>query len=352
MTEAQTAPVTHNAQPGQGEAPADVDVRAAQLIDDIRAGKFADDEGEEAADTPAVAPAKTKEPEQAADTKGPGEEEAEEPQKPETDVEKERRERIARAQELEKQARKEASAAAEERRQVAEMRSAVEQERRQVAELKQKLAEQEKIWSDGPAFLARAKKLIPPDQLGEWLADSMNPVKQAEWAARQAAKEASPEIEALRAEIAALKQESGARRVQTTQQQVIATFTDYAKSSSAELPHVGVLLEKRPHELVDRAEAAAQRFLAKGESYDYNSVLREVESELSGFASLFSPKTPGENAAPSDTAANANAAQAPRARTLTNRNTAGRSTIVNDDDSYAGLNDRAEDLKRRLRPAG
>lgn len=369
MNEAQTTSATQTpAVPALTEAngPADVDSRAAQLIEDIRAGKFKGEVGD-TAETVAeheVDKEKTKEPEQAAETKGAGDEEAAEPQKPETDAEKERRERIARAQELERQARKEASTAAEDRRQVAEEKARIDTLAKQVAERdkaiaerEKAIAEREKMFDDGPTFLAEAKKRISPDQLGEWLADSMNPVKQAEWAAKAAVREAqsAPEtdqrIAKLEAQVAEREAQIEQQMLAARQQELIGSFTEHARAQTSTLPYVGVLLEKRPHELLDRAEAAAKRFVAKNEFFDYNLILREVETELSGFASLFSPKATGEAAAPSDVA-NGTAAQAPRARTLTSRNSAGRSTIVEEDESLAALEDRRDSLIRRLRTSG
>lgn len=336
----------------EGVAPDDVDARAAALIEDIRAGKFSDDDGaEEVTEAPAKAP-----PANDAETETPGNDNAEtaanDNEAAPTDADKERLAKIARATEIERAARDKASKAAEKERAADEKVRRAEEREQRATELLAKAEAKEKQLLDKAHLVQFIKKNLTGAEVAQLITDDLDPARSAEMALERTV---TPKLAEMQAKIDAYErrdQEAKARATQEAHQRaVVDNFLAAAKQGVADKPYARALLEKRPEEFAARADAIALRLVAEKGATDYNEVLSKVESELSDFAALISPQPSGEVAAPSE-AAHGTAAPAPRARTLTNRTSAGRSTLAQDDDSLAGLDARADELKRLARKSG
>jgi hypothetical protein len=352
MPEAQTAPVTQPVVVPAGAemntpdtaGPSDVDSRAAQLIEDIRAGKFGDEDGEDGADL-------VEEPAAAADVEKSEPVEAKtEPAEPVTDADKERREKLARATKFEEQARAKTAKIQDTERQVQDLFAKAQEADRRAQERLSAAEAKEKQMLD-PAHLVQViKKHLTGAQVAQLISDDLDPAKSAEMALERTV---TPKLAEMQAKIDAYEKRDQEARRQAQAESTQQAFLSAVKTDAADKPYIMRLLSVRPQELATRADRMALRHIAEKGAADYNEVLSAVESELSDMATLLSLQTPGDGEAPSEVPADTSAAApAPRARTLTNRNSAGRSTIVKDDDSLSGLEDRAAELKRLARKSG
>lgn len=276
---------------------------------------------------------------------------------PDADVE--RRERVARAAAIEREAVKARSRIAEEKARFDAQVAAFEAERRRVAEKAAELERLSEVFSgkDPLALLERISEHVPPDQMADYLLQAKDPAKRAEWAAKRAAKEAAgrkdPELEQLKAQIAEMRAEAQQMKVQKAQADAEAQFSGVAKSMADDAPHVAKLLERRPQQLIASANEVANYLAGTDPEWSHTDsstrmrkIVEFIETDLSGFASVFAPQTSAGDQASTP------ASQAPvqKARTLTGRNSAGRSSLLDEDASAKmTLDERAEHLKRLAR---
>jgi len=251
-------------------------------------------------------------------------------------------ERLKKAAEVERQAHAEKSKLAEYRQRLEANERALSERERSFAERESQIAEREKHLTDPAFLLPLLRSKVPPNQLAEWMTEEMNPATAAEWAMKRAQAQQpkeNSELKEMRAELDALKRErvAEAQRVQheaarkESADKLMALITD-------ETPHLSALSKGAPEELLRRADAIADRLVAKHGGATYNQVLSELEKELTTIAKFLAPQ--------SQPAAEP-VARADRARTLTAGNSAGRSSIANV--SQAGsVEEKAAALKRLL----
>lgn len=345
-----------------------IDTRAAELIEkltnDRQAELVAEAEAEIAGDhgtTPEadVVDASAEKPKRERGTDGKFKPKAKDEGAPVAD---ERAEKIARAAALEREAQQGKKRMLDERRQLDAAKQQLESERAALEKIKAETAAMQKRLSgeDPLALLQTLSEKVPPEMLGDFLVQARDPAKRAEWAAKQAAAEASakvsPEVQAMRAELDALKE-----HLQTTNQsfemkRAQQIFIDAAKELAEEAPHVSALLEKRPENVLRHADDIATHLAATDPDWESDSVstrmakvVRSVESGLSDFASIFAPQSGGEQK-PSPKVNGS--APVHKARTLTARTSSGRSLISEDEsEAYAKLSvdERAELLKKKAR---
>ncbi len=338
-------PVLAPVEPGEVDT---VDSRADELIKTLRAEKNApkpskdgpdDDEGE-----PVEAP-------DAGEDADEGDVEEVEPlaAAPVVDPAAEQRKAaLKRAAELEKKAH-----SANERVLAREARAT---ERERVAVEREKAAdaratEAERILSalkDPSTALELIGKHVDADKLGGWMLESQDPVKRAEWAAVKAAKEASapsPEMVAAIEEMRAMKQELAQTRHDNTRRSEEQAVVNLATSNAEHVPYASALATHKPQKFLALVHATAQALRARGEQLSYERIVEQVEEDLSDLSPVYAPKHAAAEAAPSAAPA---PAPASKARSLSSRTTAGRSTLASQDDKPAPLDDRVAELKRRI----
>lgn len=317
-----------------------VDARAAELVEQIRSGALKDadnDTGEEMA-IPAPKPAN--------DTGNDAP--ADEADKPEpTPEEKERGERLARAREAERKAVESSKKAAEKERLLTERERALEASHKEVATLRQQLEAAHKQFLDPAHLVPLIKKHLAPEDFGQLIIDANDPDKRAEWQVKKQ-RETDPELKAMREELAEIRREKAHRAAAEQNKGVETQFFEHVRGKAAELPYVARLLAKRPEELLQRANRIADQLHKQNGQVTYDEILPLIERDMSDYASLLAT---GDAEVPSPqtaVAATADEPSATRARTLTNRTGAGRSTVPNDE-AIGSLEDRAAELKRLLR---
>lgn len=256
----------------------------------------------------------------------------------------ERAEALKRAADLEKKAHfanqrmleREAKAVAHET-QLKEYHSKLEAKERE-------LAQRMKAFEDPVALLELLSEKVPAQQLSSWLHEAQKPEKRIEWEMKRQKEAINPELAELKAELARMRQEQQSERQGVARRQAESGAIDHVKAAATTYPYAANLASTKPQMFVQMLHNAADYLRSQGESVDYDSCARYINEDLSGYAPVFASQK-ADAAAPSETPVTAPAS---KARTLSSRNSAGRSTLVNNENDLAPLDDRVADLKRRI----
>lgn len=379
---------------------ADADLRAAQLVDDIRAGKYGADAtpqggeiniGEDGAidlsdsgldDVDAAEAANDND-----DAEAPANDNAEEPAaaEDETPEEKakaaalereaafEREKQKARREQSERETRiaqREQQLQAEVQRIQGEINGYVQALEKQRAEYETRL----KSLDDPDELLTLIADRIPAEKLAKHIEDELNPARQAERAVRraqrEAAKQVDPRLEALTKAVEEMRQRdaqrAAAEQAAQVQAKAEADFVGAVESVATTAPLVASLLKKNKARAIALADRLAAELFGTPEgqaayarldgSTNFEKVAMYMQEHLADlqFGAEAAQPPPGKEAGRTPEAA-APQAQVTRARTLTNRTAAGRSSPVDDLSSrkhanvFAGVEDVATELKQRLR---
>ncbi len=150
----------------------------------------------------------------------------------------------------------------------------------------------------------------------------------------------------MRAEMAALKQEREQARFQDTRQKEEQQVISLAVANEEHVPYAARLASTQPAKFNSLVHAMARHLRNSGEQVTYEGIVQAVEAELSGYAEVYRPKQTVGEATPSAVPVSA---QVSKARSLSSRTTAGRSTLASPDDKIVPLNERADDLVQRIR---
>lgn len=355
MADTQTQAATETkAEPQQALS---VDDRANALMEQVRAGNFDEDAAPaEAGDEPAPPKDAKAKPAPDADEEADTKAEPEDRGKTLDRIFKLEREHKAKDARL---AQREASIEAKEQAWTA--REKAIEEREAAAKAAEAAAkERERAFDDPSLWMHHLIEKVPFEVALEHFKKAQDPSYAAELAARrvlaqQKRDEPKEADDGTKAKLAALEAKLAEKERAEARASAEADVVRAAKDAAAEFPDVHRLAEKRRDEFLHRVHNAADELRKRGEVVEYQNVLQEVQStileERKRYEELFGGSST-ESDEPSSTAAKSptQSAQVSKARTLTARTSAGRSSIVEDDDfATLSLDDRAAKLKEVAR---
>lgn len=227
--------------------------------------------------------------------------------------------------------------------QIEGLRAQAEKSHQEAASFKERLKD--------PAFLLPLiAEHIPAEQLTKHLEEGLSPAKQAEWAIERKLREAqkpNAELEEIKQTVQSLTKEIQTARAAEAQRKAEADFAAHTKGAAADVPLAAALLARNPERYFAMAHQAADRLARTKGSTTFDDIATYIEEELRGFQLHETPATPRQEASLATEAAPSPTVT--RARTLTNRTTAGRSTLPVDEGAGESVEDRATALKLQLR---
>jgi hypothetical protein len=330
-TNGQTAPTAPAPAEPTINAELDVEGRSVELSEHLRKEQIAEEQAEEDEAAPAEKAAAT-----------PAETPAA-PDEPSAEM-KERAQRLERAKTIEREAHRQ-------KQQLIERDKSLRARELALQERETRARTLEHALDDPDAFLAIAAERVGVEKMVGWLQDQASPEKVAARQAKRVETSVKSEIEKTREELRAFQQQLHDERAQFHASQARANveqrFHGVIDELKGDVPTLAHAISVDPRRVIRDAdeltEALVQERSAAGEpAPTFADVARELDSRYKRFI-------PG--AEPARLAASSPAGQsaAAKAKTVSNRAAAERSSLLSEEEEDLSLDERAERLIRLAR---
>lgn len=216
----------------------------------------------------------------------------------------------------------------------------------QIMEREAAIVAREKRFEDAGELLSYIEEKGWGDALAQHIVSMSDPDKRAEQAARKAAGKVESEVDKR---LRALEGENHRLREQQVNVETERVFSSRVTEVATEAPLVARALTKRPERTIARAHAIAASFGRV--TFNLDDVIIHLERELADEAAIFRDEEPQQAGSPrtnsKDEPLRTDAAA--KAKTVSNRDAATRSAIVEDDGGELSLDDRIARAERRMR---
>jgi len=262
---------------------------------------------------------------------------------PAVDHEAERQSKLARVHALEQQQYAKAQKITEREREL-------EARAKQLQDVERSVKQLESAFNDPDALLEMLEKRVGGEKLSQWILAQADPGKKAEAAARKATSAVEDKLKALQEENKQWREKLENERKQAQEK---AAFDAAAREISSrvaevaeEAPLAARFFEKRPQAAIRMADSIARSF--EGRQFNYDDVIIKMQEALAADSEIFSAQHSGTDA--KSTPASSKPAAAKAKNTLSNRDAADRTAIVEPEDiSKLSLDERQKHFERRLR---
>lgn len=329
-TNGQTAPATPAAA-GEPQITADLDVegRSVELTEHLRKEQIAEEQAE-GDETPPPAAAET--PAAAAETPPP-----------EDAAAKERAARLERAKTIEREAHRA-------KQQLIERDKALRTREAEIERREARARQLEHALDDPDAFLGIAAERVGVEKMIGWLQDQASPEKVAARQAKRVETSVKSEIDKAREELATFKQQLLTERQQIqayhARAQVEQGFHAAIGGIKEHVPVLAHAISVDPRRVIRDADELTEQLVAEREAAGEGPpTFEDIARELDARYKRFTGAEPARPAAPSQPGQNA----AAKAKTVSNRAAAERSSLLSEEEEDLSLDERAERLIRLAR---